>query len=53
VRLVDLGRPRRNPLPREGADELSDLALLVGEDVPGHAAIVRARLASGRDRTSN
>ena len=36
VRLVDLGRARRHALPREGAHELADLALLVGEDVPGH-----------------
>ena len=36
VRLVDLGRARRDPLPRERAHELADLALLLGEDVPGH-----------------
>ena len=36
VRLVDLGRTRRDPLARERADELADLALLVGELVPGH-----------------
>src|SRR5207237_4575667 len=40
--LVDLGRPRRDPLAREGADELADLALLVAERVDGHAAIVGA-----------
>ena len=36
VRLVDLGRARRDPLPRERPHELADLALLLGEDVPGH-----------------
>ncbi len=36
VRLVDLGRARRDPLARELADEIAQLALLVGEDVPGH-----------------
>ena len=45
VRLVDLGRARRDPLARERADELAELALLVGQDVPGHAAILgRGRL---------
>ena len=41
VRLVDLSRARRDPLARELADEIAQLALLVGQDVPGHAAILR------------
>ena len=36
VALVDLGRARRDPVAGERADELAELALLVGEDVPGH-----------------
>ena len=36
VRLVDLGRARRDALARERAHELADLPLLVGQDVPGH-----------------
>jgi len=40
--LVDLGRPRRDPLTRERADELADLALLVAQRVDDHAAIVGA-----------
>ena len=35
VRLVDLGRARRDPLARELADEIAQLPLLVGQDVPG------------------
>jgi hypothetical protein len=30
MRLVDLGRARRNPLARELADEIPQLPLLVG-----------------------
>ena len=36
VRLVDRGRTRGDALARERADELADLALLLGQDVPGH-----------------
>jgi hypothetical protein len=36
VRLVDLGRARGDPLACERPDELADLPLLGGEDVPGH-----------------
>ena len=35
-RRVDLGRPRRDPLARERAHELPDLALLVGQHVVRH-----------------
>src|SRR5436190_7127535 len=38
--LVDLGRPRRDPLAREVADQIADLALLVGQRLVGHAAMV-------------
>ena len=38
VRLVDLGRARRDPVARERADELADLELLVGQRLPGHAS---------------
>jgi hypothetical protein len=44
MRLVDLGRARGNPLPGERPDELADLALLVTQDVPRHAPILRARM---------
>ena len=37
VRLVDLGRARRDPLARERPHELADLELLVGQRLPGHA----------------
>ena len=37
VRGVDLGGARRDPLTRELADEVAQLALLVVQDVPGHA----------------
>ena len=36
VRLVDLRRARRDPLVRQGANEVADLTLLVAELVPGH-----------------
>ena len=36
VRLVDLRGARRDPLARERADEVADLALLVGQLIPGH-----------------
>ena len=42
VRLVDLGRARRDPLARERAHELADLALLVAQDVPGHCQEIRS-----------
>ena len=42
--LVDLGRARRDPLARERAHELADLALLVGQRVEG---------AHGRDSRSD
>ena len=47
VRLVDLGRARSHALACERADELADLALLVGEDVPRHGAIVPVEASSG------
>ena len=37
VRLVDLSRARRDALTRELADEIAQLALLVGQDVPGQS----------------
>ena len=50
VRRVDLRRARRDPLARERADEVAELPLLVGQDVPGHARSLRtgrpAQLAS-------
>ena len=49
VRLVDLGRARGDALARERADELANLALLVGEDVPGHGG---DRTGCGRGRRS-
>ena len=36
VRLVDLRSARRDPLARQRPDEVTDLALLVGQLVPGH-----------------
>jgi hypothetical protein len=46
VALIDLGRTRPDPLARERADELAKLPLLVGQNVPGHAATLvrRARV---------
>ena len=38
VRLVDLGRARRDPVARERADEVADLALLVAQHVERHEA---------------
>jgi hypothetical protein len=38
--LVDLGRPRRDALAREVADQIADLPLLVAQRLVGHAAIV-------------
>ena len=46
VRLVDLGRTRRDALARERADEFADLELLVGQRLPGHAPDCRARCMS-------
>ena len=40
--LVDLGCPGRDALPRQRADELADLTLLLGEGVPRHAWILGA-----------
>ena len=37
VRLVDLGRPRRDAVARELPDQLADLSLLVGQRVERHA----------------
>ena len=48
VRLVDRSRTRRDALARERADELANLALLLGQDVPGHAFDCTA-LAAGLD----
>ena len=36
VRLVDLGRPRRDALARELTDQLAELSLLVGQRVERH-----------------
>ena len=36
VRLVDLGRARRDPLARELPHEVAQLALLAVQDLPGH-----------------
>src|SRR5207248_9962094 len=48
VRLVDLGRPGRDALAGHRPDEVAKLALLVGEPVPGHGAIlVAARRSLG------
>jgi len=41
--LVDFGRPRRDPLARERADQVADLALLVAQHLMGHVAIVGTR----------
>ena len=41
-RLVDLGGARRDPLAREVAHEVADLALLVGERVARHRAHSRS-----------
>ena len=43
VRLVDLGRARRDPIARDGAHELADLELLVGQRLPGHVRKSRCR----------
>ncbi len=45
---VDLRRARRDPLARDLADEIAQLPLLVGQDVPGHAAILRRGLVLSR-----
>ncbi len=57
VRLVDLGRPRRDPLARERPHEVADLALLVAQLVPGHQrsgsyATSRRRDGSGSGDTA-
>ena len=41
-RLVDLGRARGDALAGERADEVADLALLVGQRVVGHREILRS-----------
>src|SRR2546421_85608 len=46
-RLVDLRRPRRDPLARERAHEVADLALLVGERVGRHGGSLEAVDVSG------
>jgi len=38
---VDLGRPRRDPLAREIADQVADLALLVGQGLVRHGSNIR------------
>jgi len=38
--FVDLGRPRRDPLARENANQVADLTLLLAQGLVGHAAIV-------------
>ncbi len=40
ARLVDLGRAGSDSLPRQGADELADLTLLLGKRVPRHIPIL-------------
>src|SRR5262249_43788796 len=42
VGRVDLGRPRRDPLARNRADEVAQLSLLAAQLVPGHAVILVA-----------
>ena len=49
VALVDLGRPRRDPLARQRADELPELALVVGQHVPGHALSLVPVVEDGLD----
>ena len=49
VALVDLGRPRRDPLTRQGADELPELALFLGQHVPGHGLSLDASRVALRD----
>ena len=48
VALVDLGRPRRDPLARELADEIADLALLLGQRLVRHAAKCKAQSLVGQ-----
>ena len=43
-RLVDLGGARRDALARQRADEVADLALLVGERVERHERVYSGRL---------
>ena len=53
VRRIDLRRTRRNPLARERPHQVPYLALLVAQDVPGHATKCRraTRLALRREAT--
>ena len=46
VRLVDLGRARRDAVARERADELADLELLVGQRLPGHGRSLGRRVVA-------
>ena len=46
--LVDLGRTRPDPLSRERANEVAELPLLVGQDVPGHAVTLVRRVRIDR-----
>src|SRR4029079_7037506 len=51
VRRVDLGRTGRDPLARHRSNELAQLALLLAQDVPGHATkCKRAEPGSWRRR---
>src|SRR5438034_461591 len=45
--LVDLGRTRRDPLAREIADQVADLALLLAQRLVGHAAILGMLRSTG------
>ena len=42
--LVDLRSPRSDPLTRQIADEVADLALFVGQRVARHAESVRGEI---------
>ena len=46
--LVDLRRPRRDPLARELADEIADLALFLGQRLVRHAAKCKAQSLVGQ-----
>ena len=46
--LVDLRRPRRNPLARKLADEIADLALFLGQRLVRHAAKCKAQSLVGQ-----
>jgi len=46
--LVDLRRPRRDPLARELANEIADLALFLGQRIVRHAAKCKAQSLVGQ-----